>query len=251
MISNKARRYSGVLHLKKLKATAAAAAAASSVPCRSIVTVTATLGAAETDLHHLPKIFRARTLGTGVSPAATNVVAATSQYSTSSPTQQQRQQPHRLNINHALKKSDEGHYFHDIVGSSVSTLQGIGPKHLEQLEILGLKTIEQLGNYKYFQMARAIKTLATAEESGQRSESSTMNINNGLDKSYEHLSLKEMLELPVHAIQGITESKITESKSNEIWTAGLGVRTIGDLAEFKYCKWAEAMVVASKFEETK
>ena len=57
MISNKAGRYLGVLDLKKLKATAAAAApAASSVPSRSVVTVTTTLGAAETDHYHLPKI---------------------------------------------------------------------------------------------------------------------------------------------------------------------------------------------------
>lgn len=28
----------------------------------------------------------------------------------------------------------------------------------------------------------------------------------------------------------------------------LGVKTVGDLAEFKYCKWAEAFVTAAKFE---
>jgi hypothetical protein len=28
----------------------------------------------------------------------------------------------------------------------------------------------------------------------------------------------------------------------------LGVKTVGDLAQFKHCRWAEAIVVASKFE---
>ena len=252
MISTTAGRYFGVLsNLKKF-------AAAGRVPGRSVVTVVTfaspgivtAFGATtvQTDHHHLaPKIFPSPARGGTAYVTTTTII---SHYSTSSPTKQQQQQEnqqsHQLNINHALKKSDEGHYFHDIVDSSVSTLQGIGPKHLEQLETLGLKTVHQLGNYKYFQLARAIQTLAMTEEPGRRSESSTMNINKGLDKKYEHLSLKEMLELPVHAIQGITESK-----SNEIWTAGLGVKTIGDLAEFKYCKWAEALVVASKFEEKK
>jgi hypothetical protein len=29
----------------------------------------------------------------------------------------------------------------------------------------------------------------------------------------------------------------------------MGVRTVGDLAKFKYCKWAEAMQIAAKYEE--
>jgi len=254
MISNKAgRHFDGVLNnIKKFAAAGSCVpSGSSSSSSRSVVTFAspgitggaAGAVAAETDHHHhnLRKIFPP-TRGT----AYVNTTIK-SHYYTSSPTQQQQQQPrHQLNINHALKKSDEGHYFHDLVDSSVSTLQGIGPKHLEHLETLGLKTIHQLGQYKYFQLARAIQTLATVEESGRRSESSTMNINNGLDKAYEHLSLKEVLDLPVHAIQGITETK-----SNEVWTAGLGVKTIRDLAEFKYCKWAEAVVVASKFEEKK
>mmetsp|Transcript_21083 Transcript_21083/g.50114 ORF Transcript_21083/g.50114 Transcript_21083/m.50114 type:complete len:269 (+) Transcript_21083:1-807(+) len=253
MISNKpGRQFGGVLNNLKKFAAAGSCVPSSSSSSRSVVTFAspgitggaAGAVAAETDHHHhnLRKIFPP-TRGTAYVATTTK-----SHYSTSSPTQQQRekQHHHQLNINHAVKKSDEGHYFHDLVDSSVSTLQGIGPKHLEQLETLGLKTIHQLGQYKYFQLARAIQTLATAEEPGRRSESSTMNINKGLDKAYEHLSLKEMLDLPVHAIQGITETK-----SNEIWTAGLGVKTIGDLAEFKYCKWAEAVVVASKFEEKK
>jgi hypothetical protein len=30
-----------------------------------------------------------------------------------------------------------------------------------------------------------------------------------------------------------------------------GVKSVGDLADFKYCRWAEAIVNISKFEELK
>jgi hypothetical protein len=153
-----------------------------------------------------------------------------------------RQPQHQLNINHALKKADEGQYFHDLIKGPVSTLQGIGPKHLAQLETLGFKTVEQLAEYKFFHLSRCLMTLAKTEEPGQRSDASVMNINKGLDKDYENMSLQEIVDLPVYALQGISESK------GELW-ASLGVKTMSDLAEFKYCKWAEALVVAAKFEE--
>jgi len=50
----------------------------------------------------------------------------------------------RLNINNALKKDSEGESFTEIVLKPVTTLQGIGPKHAEELQTLGLTTIDQL-----------------------------------------------------------------------------------------------------------
>lgn len=150
--------------------------------------------------------------------------------------------PHQLNINKALKKKDEGHYFQDLVSQPVTTLQGIGPKHAEELETLGISTIEKLASYKFFHLARCLCELATVEEEGGRSEESTMNMNKGLDKACENLPLKEIVQQPVHALQGITAAK------REIF-ASLGVKTIEDLANFKYCRWAEAIQTAGKFEE--
>lgn len=154
---------------------------------------------------------------------------------------------YQLNVNKALKKNTEGQYLNDLIGQPSTTLQGIGPKHAEQLSELGLSTIQQLAEYKYFHLARSLVTLASVEEMGgrrRRVEESTMNVNHGLDKDFEHLSFTEMILQPVHALQGITPTR------GEIF-ASLGVKTIEDLANFKYCKWAEALQVAAKFEERK
>ena len=69
-----------------------------------------------------------------------------------------------------------------------------------------------------------------------------MNVNRGLDKECENLSFGEIIQQPVHALQGITVAKA------DVF-ASLGVKTIEDLASFKYCQWAEAIRVAAKFEE--
>lgn len=152
--------------------------------------------------------------------------------------------PLQLNVNNALKKADEGLYFNDLAGpqSPVTTLQGIGPKHAQGLESLGLDSMEKLANCKFFHLARSLVTLAATEEDGGRAEASTMNVNKGLDKEYEHFPLRDLIRLPVHALQGISEAK------GEVWTS-LGVKTVEDLAEFKYCKWAEALTVVAKYEE--
>ncbi len=149
---------------------------------------------------------------------------------------------HQLNVNKALKKNTEGRYLNDIIGQSTTTLQGIGPKHAEELAELGLLTIQQLADYKYFHLARSLVTLASVEEKGGRLADSTMNVNKGLDKEFEQLPFAEIILQPVHALQGITPSK------GEIF-ASLGVKTIQDLASFKFCKWAEALQVAATFEE--
>ena len=122
------------------------------------------------------------------------------------------------------------------------TLQGIGPKHSEQLEQLGMKTVKQLADYKFYHLSKAIETLAETEEKGNRFETSLQNLNKGLDKEFENYALQDLLDQPVHALQGLTP------KAGETF-ASLGVKTIGDLANFKYCQWAEAIVTVAKFEE--
>ena len=149
---------------------------------------------------------------------------------------------HRLNINFAVKKPEEGLAFSELKDHPAMTLQGIGPKHSEQLQQLGLKTIQQLADYKFYHLSKAIQTLAQTEEAGNRSETSKMNLNKGLDKEFEQYPLQDLLEQPIHALQGLTP------KSGEIFQQ-LGVKNIKDLANFKYCQWAEAIVTAAKFEE--
>ena len=148
---------------------------------------------------------------------------------------------HTLNCSKALKKVDETHSFSDLSKEEVSILQGIGPNRLEALHSLGIQTIPDLAKYEQHHTARAIVALAATEERSRHSES-VMNINKGLDKAYETKSFTELVDAPVAALQGISEQK--GAMLHE-----LGVTTIGDLANLKYCHWAESIVWLSKFEE--
>jgi nucleotidyltransferase/DNA polymerase involved in DNA repair len=148
---------------------------------------------------------------------------------------------HTLNTSEALMKADEGRHFVTVIKDDVATLQGIGPLATKVLDALGIQTIEQLAKYKYFLMARAIKTLAETETKGGRPTESVMNVDKAVDKEWEAKTLTEMCDAPTEALEGIAKDACELLES-------LGCKTIGDLADLKYCRWAEAMVVAAKYE---
>mmetsp|Transcript_17011 Transcript_17011/g.28246 ORF Transcript_17011/g.28246 Transcript_17011/m.28246 type:complete len:156 (+) Transcript_17011:198-665(+) len=125
---------------------------------------------------------------------------------------------------------------------TVETIQGIGPKADLLLEALGVKSMEDLATYKYFLMARFIVTLAESETEGGRPTGSSMNIDKAVDKDWEAKSFKEIAEAPTSALEGLSE------KARELLTE-LHVKTVKDLANFKYCRYAEAIMEAAKYEE--
>lgn len=149
---------------------------------------------------------------------------------------------HTLNCSKALKKADEGRFFSDLMNDPVSTLEGIGPDRSEALVFLGVHTIKDLSNYKHFHIARAIETMAKTEIAGDRPVGSIMNINEGVDKEYETKSLQEIADAPVSALMGIGDKK------SEAWKH-MGVVTVRDLANLKYCRWAESIVALSGCED--
>ena len=151
---------------------------------------------------------------------------------------------HKLNISEAVMKEDESKYFSDIADMDVSALQGIGPESSKVLAALKIKTIQQLATYKYFLLARALKTLSETETEGGRLTGSVMNVDKAVDKSWEPKSLKEIVAAPIEALEGLT------NEANDLLKL-LGVKSIGDLGDLKYCRWAEAIVQASKYEESK
>ncbi len=69
-----------------------------------------------------------------------------------------------------------------------------------------------------------------------------ININNALDKAYESKSLKELVDMPLAGFQGLSEDA---GKTLE----KLGLKTVRDLAEWKYVAWAQAIVALAKTEE--
>jgi RecG-like helicase len=150
---------------------------------------------------------------------------------------------HTMNVSECLMKGDEGKHFKDMCDAEVSTLQGIGEVSSEVLEKLKIKTVSELARYKFFVIARSIKTLSETETKDGRLKGSVMNIDKAVDKAYESKSLKEIVDAPIAALQGIS------SEAGELLEK-LHVKTVGDLAEFKYCRWAESIVAIAEYEET-
>jgi hypothetical protein len=147
---------------------------------------------------------------------------------------------HTLNIAHAVVYKEEGRNLAAIAGGQLQVLEGIGPKSEVVLEALGLETVKDLATYKFFLIARAIKTLAATEK--ERPTDSVMNIDNALVKDYETKSLTELLDAPLSAMEGLTEKA-------DVFLETLGVKSIGDMASFKYAHWAEAICQLAPYEE--
>lgn len=147
-----------------------------------------------------------------------------------------------LNVNQVVDKVHEVKLLKDIVDLPPSGLQGLAARADESLSHLHIKTIAELGNWKYFHIARAISVLAKeGEEKGKRSSKADANINKAVKKEYETQSLTELLDAPISALQGIGEQN--EKHLNE-----LGIKTVAKLADYKYAHWAEALVELAKHE---
>ena len=157
------------------------------------------------------------------------------------PDAKQAKVAHTMNINHCVDKAFENKTLKEIAKAKVSAIEGVGEKLEEMLSAMHCDTIEQLANWKFFKVARAIVALAATEEAGKRPADSSLNINHILDKDYEHKSLKELVDAPPSALQGLAD-----------WTDSVlkvaHITTIGKLAEFKYALWAESIVELAKFE---
>ena len=172
---------------------------------------------------------------------------------------------HQLNINFGVIKSYETYSLKTLCDEPTTALQGIGPLLSKSLSTLGLNCIKDMANYKYYHVACMIQTLSTIEEitkkaegeeeegvtttgttiSGNRLPNTLMNINKAIDKDYEHVTLNEMLQLPISALQGI--SKTNEEKLHAL--DQLGIKTIQDLAHSKYFHWSHAIFTGAKYEE--
>lgn len=69
-----------------------------------------------------------------------------------------------------------------------------------------------------------------------------INVNKAVDKAFEGKSLKEIAKAPVSALEGLSDEA---GKT----LASLGIKTIGDLGEWKFANWARAIVELSRLEE--
>ena len=67
-----------------------------------------------------------------------------------------------------------------------------------------------------------------------------MDINKAVDKAYEGKSFKEIADAPVSALQGVSDGDAEKLK------AAFNVKTVKDLANLKYVKWAQAITTLSE-----
>ena len=70
----------------------------------------------------------------------------------------------------------------------------------------------------------------------------SINIANAVDKAYEGKSLKEIADAPVSCLQGVSESQAK-------LLAELNIRTVRQLADWKYAEWARAIVTLASVEQ--
>jgi len=154
---------------------------------------------------------------------------------------------YKLNANKALDKEHELKSLTEIVGLPPSALQGLAEKADKKLAMFEppVETIKDLGDFKYYKLARAIKTLAAEERKGDQNRRFKLNTN-AIDPGYNVKSFKEMLKLPVGVLRGIDKELVGVMRTG---IAGCGkIKTLKNLADYKYARWAEALSVLSKYQ---
>ncbi len=70
-----------------------------------------------------------------------------------------------------------------------------------------------------------------------------MNINKAVIKAFEDKTLKEIASAPVSALQGVSEGDA------EHLMAAFNVKTVRDLANLKYVRWAQSIVALADTEQ--
>ncbi|GAA2331847.1 hypothetical protein OKJ48_11610 [Streptomyces kunmingensis] len=63
----------------------------------------------------------------------------------------------------------------------------------------------------------------------------TIDLDKVLDKAWVEKSLPEILTAPVAALKGVSD------RDGELLDEAFGVKTVADLAQLKYVRWAQAL----------
>ena len=146
-----------------------------------------------------------------------------------------------MNLSKGLNSNEMGQHLSYLIDAPVTVLAGIGMHNGLIFKNMGCETIKQLAEYKYFHLARALVTMAEMEEAGKRPKDSVLNVDKALVQEYESKSFGEIIEAPIHALEGL--ANIAESQFQAI-----GVHSVKDLANLKYCRQAEAIVQTAQYE---
>ena len=63
----------------------------------------------------------------------------------------------------------------------------------------------------------------------------SIDLNSVLDKAWADKSLPEIMAAPVAALKGISD------RTGELLNEALGIKTVADLANLPYARWAQAL----------
>jgi len=149
-----------------------------------------------------------------------------------------------MNVNGALDADVRKDNLHGIADRPISSLLGLGERATTMFKEFNVSTIRDLSEWSLYKKASAIATLANIEEAGAREAPCILNIDGAVTEEYEVKSLKEIVDAPVTALQGVGESAAEALAIHH-------VDTVRKLAEFKYCAWATALITLAEAENTK
>lgn len=149
--------------------------------------------------------------------------------------------PYGMNINHAVTKEYHDKTLKEVLDAPIHALLGLGHVAEVELAALGLKTVRDLGNWRFFHIASAICALADTEDEGFPAQKSRVNIREALHMEHESKTLKEVMQLPPSALN------MFPHKADEV-LKHLRIQTIKSLGNRKVLKWAAAMVALEQYE---
>lgn len=151
-------------------------------------------------------------------------------------------EPYHMNVNFAVVKEYESTPLQEIAAAPPHAIQGLAEHSDAMMAQLGLRSVRQMGTWKFYRLARAICTLARKEEIGHTHPGSGINIRNALDAEHETRSLKELLSLPLSAFAGFPP------KCDSL-LANIQIRTIEQLGSRKIFEWAAAITDLADLEQ--
>jgi len=148
-----------------------------------------------------------------------------------------------MNVNGALVKAHQGTPLRNVVNLPVSVLKAISEEQAKVLsENFKVRTVRDLANWKFYQIANSMLALAEVEEKNGRQDTSLQNINDAVDKEFEKKSIATIMEQKTEVLQGVGKFlQVQMSKK-------IGINTMKELANFKPAKYAAALVALADYE---
>jgi len=148
-----------------------------------------------------------------------------------------------MNVNGALVEAQQGTPLRNVVNLPVTILQAISEAQAKVLsENFGVRTVRDLANWKFYQIANSMLALAEVEVKNGRLDSSLQNINDAVDKQFEKNSITTIMEQKAEVLQGV--GKFLQAQMSK----KIGITTMKELANFKPAKYAAALVALADYE---